>query len=56
MGLPVAEEKAAPSTLQVPPIVTENWVACDNCEKWRLLPYHDWDPSTTFYCEMMDWL
>lgn len=49
--------EVTPASLVVPQIVLENWVACDKCEKWRLLmPNMDWDPSKTFRCKMMDWL
>lgn len=67
LPVPVAskdEEKAlavvepAPASLVVPQLVLENWVACDKCEKWRLLMPNmaPISPSKKWRCKMMDWL
>jgi hypothetical protein len=44
---------------QVPVVIKENWVMCDACEKWRLLPYGV-DSSKPlpkkWFCWMLDWL
>ncbi|KAG9443736.1 hypothetical protein H6P81_015076 [Aristolochia fimbriata] len=41
-----------------PVLVQENWVGCDRCQKWRLLPY-DVNPQSLpkkWLCNMLDWL
>lgn len=41
-----------------PLIIEENWVQCDSCEKWRLLPYGtkpDQLPDN-WLCSMLNWL
>ena len=44
---------------QGPIVIKENWVMCDACEKWRLLPY-GMDSSKPlpkkWFCWMLDWL
>ena len=44
---------------QGPFVIKENWVMCDACEKWRLLPY-GMDSSKPlpkkWFCWMLDWL
>jgi hypothetical protein len=38
--------------------IKENWVMCDTCEKWRLLPFGV-EPSSLpkkWFCQMLDWL
>lgn len=38
--------------------IKENWVMCDTCEKWRLLPFVV-EPSSLpnkWFCQMLDWL
>ncbi|KAF5785174.1 putative transcription factor & chromatin remodeling CW-Zn family [Helianthus annuus] len=50
------ESNAAVST--VVPVVNEEWVCCDKCEKWRLLPpgvNTDSFPEK-WICSMLDWL
>ncbi|KAL3626118.1 hypothetical protein CASFOL_029667 [Castilleja foliolosa] len=41
-----------------PEVIEENWVACDRCEKWRLLPYgtKSEDLPDKWVCNMLDWL
>ncbi|KAJ0651110.1 putative transcription factor & chromatin remodeling CW-Zn family [Helianthus annuus] len=42
----------------VVPVVNEDWVCCDKCEKWRLLPPGQ-NPSSLpekWICDMLDWL
>ncbi|KAI3848232.1 hypothetical protein MKX03_003510 [Papaver bracteatum] len=42
----------------VPPLVIEEWVCCDKCEKWRLLPF-GMNPSQLpkkWLCTMLTWL
>ncbi|ONK55163.1 uncharacterized protein A4U43_UnF6900 [Asparagus officinalis] len=44
--------------LEAPPSVLINWVCCDLCEKWRLLPF-DADPNNLpgqWECSMQLWL
>ncbi|XP_078435346.1 CW-type Zinc Finger isoform X2 [Wolffia australiana] len=46
----------ATSALHV--VIEDNWVACDKCQQWRLLPY-GMDPAQLpkkWLCTMMDWL
>ncbi|KAL8192029.1 hypothetical protein R6Q57_028150 [Mikania cordata] len=53
-GGPVSDT-AAPT---VAAVVNEDWVCCDKCEKWRLLP-HGVNPGTLpekWLCSMLDWL
>lgn len=39
-------------------LITENWVCCDRCEKWRLLPPRVGTEQlpTKWRCKMLDWL
>ncbi|KAA8536866.1 hypothetical protein F0562_029344 [Nyssa sinensis] len=42
----------------VPVVIQENWVCCDKCHKWRLLPY-DTNPAhlpKKWVCSMLNWL
>lgn len=42
----------------VAPVEQENWVCCDRCQKWRLLPYDtkaDQLPEV-WLCSMLNWL
>ncbi|KAF5192173.1 hypothetical protein FRX31_018240, partial [Thalictrum thalictroides] len=42
-----------------PVLIKENWVCCDSCEKWRLLPFGtESDHLKTDYwqCSMLNWL
>ncbi|XP_056170274.1 cysteine-tryptophan domain-containing zinc finger protein 7-like isoform X2 [Syzygium oleosum] len=48
---------AAPSTA-APVLIEENWVGCDKCRKWRLLPFgkNPHDLPEKWVCSMLDWL
>lgn len=50
------ESDAAAST--VAPVVNEDWVCCDKCEKWRLLPpgVNPGSLPEKWICSMLDWL
>ncbi|CAL5061103.1 unnamed protein product [Urochloa decumbens] len=53
----VSTANAAP-TLPAPVVIEEHWVACDICQKWRLLPY-EMNPSSLpkkWKCSMLHWL
>ncbi|KAI3741820.1 hypothetical protein L1987_59498 [Smallanthus sonchifolius] len=53
-GGPVSDTAAA----TVAAVVNEDWVCCDKCEKWRLLP-HGINPGSLpekWLCSMLDWL
>lgn len=57
------EEEKVPAVVEATPavvtqLVLENWVACDKCEKWRLLMPNmvPISPSKKWRCKMMDWL
>ncbi|CAL5084623.1 unnamed protein product [Urochloa decumbens] len=53
----VSTTNAAP-TLPAPVVIEEHWVACDICQKWRLLPY-EMNPSSLpkkWKCSMLHWL
>ncbi|KAJ8491510.1 hypothetical protein OPV22_013231 [Ensete ventricosum] len=42
----------------MPAIINDEWVCCDMCGKWRLLPYET-NPSdlpNTWQCNMLNWL
>ncbi|XP_068658730.1 cysteine-tryptophan domain-containing zinc finger protein 7 [Aristolochia californica] len=56
MNGPSNEVGLAP--LAAPFLVKDNWVCCDRCLKWRLLPYHVNPQSLPkkWLCNMMDWL
>ncbi|XP_042397910.1 cysteine-tryptophan domain-containing zinc finger protein 7-like isoform X1 [Zingiber officinale] len=43
---------------QVPVVIEENWVACDICQKWRLLPYwtNPRDLPGNWQCSLLNWL
>uniref|UniRef100_A0ACD5XQ29 Uncharacterized protein n=1 Tax=Avena sativa TaxID=4498 RepID=A0ACD5XQ29_AVESA len=44
--------------LPAPVVIEENWVCCDLCQKWRLLPYGT-NPSMLpkkWKCSMLNWL
>jgi hypothetical protein len=44
--------------LHAPVVIEENWVCCDMCQKWRLLPYGT-NPSMLpkkWKCSMLNWL
>lgn len=47
-----------PLGLAAPVMINENWVCCDLCEKWRLLPFGV-EPSSLpkkWLCRMLSWL
>ncbi|TVU37312.1 hypothetical protein EJB05_10621 [Eragrostis curvula] len=53
----VSTANAAPA-LPAPVIIEEQWVCCDICQKWRLLPY-EMNPSNLpkkWKCSMQQWL
>ncbi|XP_042754011.2 cysteine-tryptophan domain-containing zinc finger protein 7 [Lactuca sativa] len=55
MGNGLVSDAAVP---MVAPVVNEDWVCCDKCEKWRLLP-PGVNPSSLpekWLCSMLDWL
>ncbi|WOK93578.1 hypothetical protein Cni_G02278 [Canna indica] len=43
---------------QAPVVIEENWVQCDKCHKWRLLPYGTITAQlpSHWQCKMLDWL
>ncbi|KAK4766934.1 hypothetical protein SAY86_014685 [Trapa natans] len=48
----------SPPASMAPVLIKENWVCCDKCEKWRLLPVGK-DPKNLpkkWLCSMLDWL
>jgi hypothetical protein len=58
----MAENNPAPEMIQTavaaPQIFAEDWVACDSCQKWRLLPTSvtpDQLPEK-WLCSMLYWL
>ncbi|KAM0947692.1 putative transcription factor & chromatin remodeling CW-Zn family [Dioscorea sansibarensis] len=65
----VCAQQVAPLTLSIlgsdavavsnaPVLIKENWVCCDRCQKWRLLPYGanpDLLPKK-WQCNMLNWL
>lgn len=49
---------AVTPTEVAPVVIQENWVGCDKCHKWRLLPYGE-NPDhlpKKWQCSMLDWL
>ncbi|XP_062087465.1 cysteine-tryptophan domain-containing zinc finger protein 7-like isoform X2 [Humulus lupulus] len=48
---------AAPPT-GPPELIQENWVCCDKCQQWRLLPFgtNPEDLPEKWVCSMLDWL
>ncbi|KAM7495899.1 hypothetical protein LguiA_020313 [Lonicera macranthoides] len=46
------------ATGAVPPVVKEDWVCCDKCQKWRLLPLGTNPDSLPekWLCSMLNWL
>ncbi|XP_071726650.1 cysteine-tryptophan domain-containing zinc finger protein 3 [Rutidosis leptorrhynchoides] len=54
-GVPVPD--AAPATVAAA-VVNEDWVCCDKCEKWRLLPpgVNPGSLPEKWLCSMLDWL
>ncbi|RDX82563.1 hypothetical protein CR513_36627, partial [Mucuna pruriens] len=61
-SLPIAENNLAPemisSAVAAPQLIAEDWVCCDSCQKWRLLPY-GMKPEhlpEKWLCSMLNWL
>ncbi|CAI0467363.1 unnamed protein product [Linum tenue] len=54
----VVTEVFPPASGATPVIVKEDWVACDECETWRLLPFgrKPEDLPDKWTCSMLDWL
>ncbi|KAJ1699421.1 hypothetical protein LUZ63_007933 [Rhynchospora breviuscula] len=55
INLTTAEASVPPN----PPVeIKENWVGCDKCHKWRLLPYWTNPESLPkkWHCKLLDWL
>ncbi|KAE8734164.1 Tetratricopeptide repeat-like superfamily protein [Hibiscus syriacus] len=53
----LATQTAAPAAT-APVVIEENWVQCDRCHKWRLLPF-DTRPEQLpekWLCSMLNWL
>ncbi|KAF9607396.1 hypothetical protein IFM89_034629 [Coptis chinensis] len=47
------------SAVAAPTVINENWVCCDRCQKWRLLPFGKNPDDLTkkkWLCSMLDWL
>ncbi|XP_028751562.1 uncharacterized protein LOC114711340 [Neltuma alba] len=58
---PVARNKSAPEMVQTaaaPQLIEENWVCCDRCQKWRLLPIgiKPEQLPEKWLCSMLNWL
>ncbi|KAI9128998.1 hypothetical protein K1719_000481 [Acacia pycnantha] len=57
---PIAEKKLAPEMLPaaVPQVIAEDWVCCDSCQKWRLLPLcvKPEQLPEKWLCSMLNWL
>ncbi|PIN18026.1 hypothetical protein CDL12_09311 [Handroanthus impetiginosus] len=45
-------------TVAPPVVIQEDWVGCDHCQKWRLLPYGTKSEQLPdkWVCSMLDWL
>lgn len=45
-------------TVAAPVVIQEDWVGCDRCQKWRLLPYGTKSEQLPdkWVCTMLDWL
>ncbi|XP_065863620.1 uncharacterized protein [Euphorbia lathyris] len=57
-GNSLASEVAPPAPNPNPGLTVDNWVCCDSCQKWRLLPY-DTLPEhlpKKWLCSMINWL
>ncbi|KAJ1407623.1 Zinc finger, CW-type [Sesbania bispinosa] len=61
-SFPMAENKPAseviPSAVAAPQLIAEDWVCCDSCQQWRLLPTGlkpDQLPEK-WLCSMLNWL
>ncbi|KAF7813665.1 uncharacterized protein G2W53_034641 [Senna tora] len=57
---PVAENNLAPEMLPAaaPQVIAEDWVCCDSCQKWRLLPMgiKPEQLPEKWLCSMLTWL
>ncbi|KAJ7955064.1 CW-type zinc-finger protein [Quillaja saponaria] len=44
--------------VSAPAVIEEHWVSCDNCEKWRLLPFGTKPEQLPdkWLCSMLNWL
>ncbi|CAH9102869.1 unnamed protein product [Cuscuta europaea] len=54
----VIEPNSTSAPVAEAPLVQEDWVMCDKCQKWRLLPLGT-DPKSlpkNWLCKMLDWL
>ncbi|CAJ2661985.1 unnamed protein product [Trifolium pratense] len=63
LGLfPMVENNPAPEMIPLevaaPQLIEEDWVACDSCQKWRLLPtgLKPEQLPEKWLCSMLDWL
>ncbi|XP_065863608.1 cysteine-tryptophan domain-containing zinc finger protein 7-like isoform X2 [Euphorbia lathyris] len=54
----LASEVAPPAPNPNPVLIEENWVCCDSCQKWRLLPYGTLPEHLPekWLCSMLNWL
>ncbi|KAL4310041.1 hypothetical protein GQ457_01G030860 [Hibiscus cannabinus] len=52
-----ASQTAAPAAT-APVVIEENWVQCDRCHKWRLLPFYTRPEQLPekWLCSMLNWL
>ncbi|CAJ1975979.1 unnamed protein product [Sphenostylis stenocarpa] len=61
-SLPIAESNLAPemisSAVAAPQLIAEDWVCCDSCQKWRLLPTGTKPEHLPekWLCSMLNWL
>ncbi|KAJ4956717.1 hypothetical protein NE237_013500 [Protea cynaroides] len=58
---PLMENGLVSDAAHPPPasvVIKENWVGCDKCQKWRLLPFgmEPTDLPEKWLCSMLDWL
>ncbi|KAJ4968928.1 hypothetical protein NE237_015629 [Protea cynaroides] len=58
---PLMENGPVSDAVHPPPasvVIKENWVGCDKCQKWRLLPLgmEPTDLPEKWLCSMLDWL
>ncbi|GMJ02056.1 hypothetical protein HRI_003874800 [Hibiscus trionum] len=53
----LASQTAAPAAT-APVVIEENWVQCDRCHKWRLLPFYTRPEQLPekWLCSMLNWL
>ncbi|KAL5054096.1 hypothetical protein RYX36_034778 [Vicia faba] len=61
-SFPMAENNTAlemiPTAVEAPQLIAEDWVACDRCQKWRLLPtgLKPEQLPEKWLCVMLNWL